>query len=87
MSFIQLLLKTPNKREGAYIINILLFLKGLKFAFAGAAIRANPLVGQILKGGPRLNAVVGVALGRVINISAHYALVFFHTTVSTKPVF
>ena len=45
---------------------------------AGAANGANPIRRQFVKGGVGGHPVVRVSLGRVIDITADFALVFLH---------
>jgi hypothetical protein len=43
-----------------------------------AAEGADPIPGYIFKGSPRLHAAVGIALFRIINITAYITNIFFH---------
>lgn len=50
----------------------------LKFVLAGAALRTDPIIRQILKGSPWFHAVIGVARSRVVDVSAPKTFVLLH---------
>jgi hypothetical protein len=49
-----------------------------KRIFTGAAEGADPVGGQLLKGGSRTNPRGAVALGRIVDIPAKIAYIFLH---------
>ena len=49
-----------------------------EIVLADATDGAAPVVGQLLKGGAGDNAVVGIALCRIVNMTANFANVLFH---------
>ena len=53
-------------------------LFGSKIIFADTAIGAAPVIGKLLKSGSGLKSVGGIALGRIIDITADVANVLFH---------
>ncbi len=55
-------------------------LAGFKLVLANPALRADPIVREILEGGSRGHPVVGIANLRIVDIAAHQALVFLHSS-------
>lgn len=51
---------------------------GFEILFADAADGAAPVVGKIFESGARGYAVIGIALGGVIHVTADFANVLFH---------
>ena len=51
---------------------------GFEILFADAADGAAPVVGKVFESGARGYAVIGIALGGVIHVTADFANVLFH---------
>jgi len=56
-----------------------LILKSHELVFADAALRADPVIRQILERSARLDAIFRVALGRVVYVSTRSTFVFLHS--------
>ena len=50
----------------------------LKHIFGSAADRANPTVREFIKGCVRGDISIGIALFRIVNITADFTFPFFH---------
>jgi len=59
----------------------LLVLERLENVLRRPAVRADPVVGQGLEGGPRRDVIVGIALGGVVDIAARHALVLLQRSL------
>ena len=59
-----------------------LFFVELEIGFAKAADRANPIVRNVFKRGSGFDSAVGIADGRIINVLARRAYIFFHRKTS-----
>jgi len=59
----------------------------LKHIFGGAAYRANPTVREFIKGRVRGDTSVGIALFRIVNITADFAFPFFHRYLQSESKF
>ena len=57
---------------------IVIINAGLEHALIYAADRAAPVIGKIFKSGAGSNAVLRIALFRIISISTGIAKIFFH---------
>jgi hypothetical protein len=54
----------------------------LEEVLRGAALRTNPVIGQFLERSPGFDAIVGVALLRLIDVAAHRAFPSTHRPFS-----
>ena len=57
----------------------------LKHVFGSAAQRANPTVREFIKARVRGDISVGIALFRIVNITADFAFPFFHRCLQSTP--
>ena len=57
----------------------------LKHIFGSAAHRANPTVREFIKARVRGDISVGIALFRIVNITADFAFPFFHRCLQSTP--
>src|SRR5512137_1012591 len=70
--------RTPTQRIPGAISAVRTRLHRLEHRLLGSAVRAGPIVRDALEGRAGGYAVVGVALGGVVDIAADRALVLLH---------
>jgi hypothetical protein len=64
------------------IVGYVALFFGFEFVLAGAADGAYPIFREVFPFGAGFDAVIGISLGLVINVSADSANIFFHRVSS-----